>query len=63
MRRCEYDSVESIGACGAIAMAEWVKREYGKGAINRAGKVLLEWWITPGDSMDLESWSSAYSYG
>jgi putative GTP pyrophosphokinase len=42
-------------------MAEWVKRERGKGAINRAGKVLLEWWITPGDGMDLESWS--FSYG
>jgi len=25
-------------------MAEWVKREYGKGAIDRAGTVLVPWW-------------------
>jgi hypothetical protein len=40
-------------------MAEWVKREQGKGAINRAGKILLEWWTSPED-MELEPWSAAY---
>jgi putative GTP pyrophosphokinase len=40
-------------------MAEWVKREHGKGAINRAGKVLLEWWVSP-DDMDLEPWAAVY---
>ena len=28
-------------------MAEWVKREYGKGAIDRAGKLLIPWWKAP----------------
>jgi Region found in RelA / SpoT proteins len=40
-------------------MTEWVKCEHGKGAINRAGNVLLQWWISP-DDMDLEPWSAAY---
>jgi hypothetical protein len=28
-------------------MAEWVKREFGKGEIDRAGKLLIPWWTTP----------------
>ncbi len=40
-------------------MAEWVKREHGKGAINRAGEILLEWWTSP-DDMALEEWFPSY---
>lgn len=40
-------------------MAEWVKREHGKGAINRSGEILLKWWTSTED-LDLEPWSIAY---
>jgi hypothetical protein len=36
---------------GVDDMAEWVKREYSKGDIDRAGKLLIPWWtrgIPPG---------------
>ncbi len=40
-------------------MADWVKREHGKGAIDRYGKVLVDWWTSP-DDMDFEPWRAAY---
>jgi hypothetical protein len=40
-------------------MAEWIKRDHGKGAINRAGKALLKWWTSP-DDMPLEPWTAIY---
>jgi len=42
-------------------MAEWVKRQYSKGGIDRAGRILMEWWTTPGDNMGLEEWNTAYA--
>jgi ppGpp synthetase/RelA/SpoT-type nucleotidyltranferase len=41
-------------------MAEWVKREYGKGQIDRCGQRLMEWWTTPEDDMSMEEWSDNY---
>ena len=37
-------------------MAEWAKRENGKGAIDRAGQLLMEWWTSKED-WPLEKWS------
>ena len=45
---------------GADDMTEWVKRENGKGAIDRAGKRLMEWWSSPKDDMPTEEWSPIY---
>ena len=52
MVRLEWDSDD---------MAEWIKREHGKGAIDRAGKLLMDWWTTPRDEMELDKWIAAYS--
>jgi hypothetical protein len=41
-------------------MAEWVKRENGKGTIDRAGKLLVEWWNSPIDDMPREKWTPAF---
>jgi ppGpp synthetase/RelA/SpoT-type nucleotidyltranferase len=41
-------------------MAEWVKREHGKGVIDRAGRLLMEWWTSP-DDLEFEKWNPAYS--
>jgi len=40
-------------------MVEWTICEYGKGAIDRAGQCLLEWWTTAGDPADHAKWSNA----
>jgi putative GTP pyrophosphokinase len=41
-------------------VAEWVKRDHGKGTIDRAGKFLLEWWSNPDVDIPLEDWSPAF---
>jgi hypothetical protein len=38
---------ESTCLCPADDMAEWVRREYKKGDIDRAGAILSEWWGQP----------------
>jgi ppGpp synthetase/RelA/SpoT-type nucleotidyltranferase len=42
-------------------MAEWIKCEHGKGAIDRAGRLLMEWWTSPAEAMDVAKWNTAYS--
>jgi hypothetical protein len=41
-------------------MTDWVKREHSKSAIDKCGKILVDWWIRPGD-MELEPWIAAYA--
>lgn len=48
-------------------MVEWVKRQHGKGEIDRAGAFLMEWWKSPPDASDpnpsdrqIEIWNQAY---
>ena len=41
-------------------MAEFAHRGFGKGEIDRAGKSLLEWWITPELTLDNEPYKKAY---
>jgi hypothetical protein len=41
-------------------MAEWVKRESSKGAIDRAGQFLVGWWNDPSDDMPMEKWTPAF---
>ena len=46
-------------------MFEWVKREYGKGEIDRAGHFLKEWWISENfedykEGEGLRKWNEAF---
>ncbi len=50
-------------------MSEWVKRGYGKGAIDRAGELLVPWWrggTPPADLgasfMTVENWRTCHSF-
>jgi ppGpp synthetase/RelA/SpoT-type nucleotidyltranferase len=45
---------------GADDMMDWVKRENSKGAIDRAGQRLMQWWTTPNEDMPTEEWSPIY---
>lgn len=43
-----------------VDMVEWIKCEYGKGVIDRAGETLIDWWV--GDDpkpTDYEAWDNA----
>jgi hypothetical protein len=42
-------------------MNEWIKRENGKGAIDRAGQFLMEWWKDPSNDMPMEQWSPPFA--
>jgi site-specific DNA recombinase len=44
---------------GSDNMADWEKREHTKGEIDRAGKLLVEWWTSPED-MHFDKWNPAY---
>ena len=41
-------------------MAEFTKRGYGKGEIDRAGQTLVEWWNTPGSTLFQEPFTKAF---
>jgi hypothetical protein len=41
-------------------MAEYVVRKYGKGEIDRAGKTVLKWWLTPELKLEDEPYRTAY---
>ncbi len=41
-------------------MADWIKREYGKGAIDRAGEYLKNWWVSSEDTDSHEEWSKQF---
>ena len=56
--RCQY--LRGFDEASAN-MAEWVKREYGKGAIDRAGRYLAEWWVSDGEDLDIDKWHDAFA--
>jgi len=49
----------SVPEWGVDDMTEWVKRENGKGGIDRAGQLLVKWWISEED-MPAEKWAPSY---
>jgi Region found in RelA / SpoT proteins len=48
--KSKIENSETLNRCESeqgIDMTEWVKREHGKGEIDRAGKTLIPWWKNP----------------
>jgi ppGpp synthetase/RelA/SpoT-type nucleotidyltranferase len=42
-------------------MIEWIKCEYGKGVIDRAGQHLSDWWVSDTEPTDFSDWDEAFS--
>jgi ppGpp synthetase/RelA/SpoT-type nucleotidyltranferase len=55
-----YTPDDIIETCEAGDMAEWVKREYTKGEIDRAGEMLIPWWTDPNAVLDHHLWKDGY---
>lgn len=59
-----HDGLERV--CGSALsegiedMAEYAIRKYGKGEIDRAGQILLKWWVTPEISLENEPYNESY---
>jgi ppGpp synthetase/RelA/SpoT-type nucleotidyltranferase len=44
-------------------MFEWIKCEYGKGVIDRAGRFLVDWWLGPDPTpkdLDVDQWHKSF---
>jgi hypothetical protein len=67
--QCEYRSFRPVVISEEDDMAEWAKRIYGKGEIDRSGEMLIPWWTDPGARLDerlfkgykvVENWRSSH---
>ena len=58
--------MRSDGACAVNCLEDYgdvmqfAQRRFGKGEIDRAGQILVEWWTTPEASLDDEPYNNAY---
>src|SRR5258706_12727947 len=54
-----YQNLDYSSEWSLDDMVEWVKRENGEGAIDRAGQLLVGWWNST-ENMPTEKWAPAY---